>query len=478
MHVYPARALERAMKAKEVITRVLSGEMNWMQAAEILGMTDRQLRRWRKKWEKYGYEDLFDRRMKRPSPKRVALGDLEQVLRLYRETYFDLNVKHFVEKLHEQHQIRFSYTWVKAALQTAGLVQRYRKRGPHRKKRPRRPLPGMLLHVDGSRHRWIPGLDAYQDLIVVFDDATSEMYYARLVEEESTETVMAGLKQVIADRGVFCALYSDRGSHFVYTPQAGKAPDRRVKTQIGRALEQMRIELIAANSPEARGRCERLFGTWQGRLPQEIRLRNISTVEAANAYLPEWIDSEHNRKFSIAAQEPGTAFLPYGGTELDKIWSNQQERIVGNDNTVTYGKLSLQVPQQSAGLLQPSRPAFVDCESQIGTGCGSSGLPIVAYKRSWGEVFPDDAPGSGERKKKGPKKKEWGGLMETDAAVEKQRTFFPPLLAKPFGFRTVPTAPAAINQQTIKPDISLATKTGHFHLLPTSFCTGFCGVSF
>jgi len=347
MHIYPARALERAMKAKEVITRALSGEINWMQAAEILGMTDRHLRRWRQKWEKYGYEDLFDRRMKRPSPKRVALAELAQVLRLYRETYFDLNVKHFVEKLHEEHRMQFSYTWVKTALQTAGLVQRYRKRGQHRKKRPRRPLPGMLLHVDGSKHRWIPGLNGYQDLIVVFDDATSEMYYARLVPEESTETVMAGLKQVIADRGVFCALYSDRGSHFVYTPQAGKAPDRRVKTQIGRALEQMGIELIPANSPEARGRCERLFGTWQGRLPQEIRLRNISTVEAANAYLPDWIATEHNRKFAIPAQEPGTAFVPYGGTELDKIWSHQQERIVGNDNTVTYGKLSLQVPQQT-----------------------------------------------------------------------------------------------------------------------------------
>jgi transposase len=347
MHVYPARALERAMKVKEVITRALSGEINWMQAAEILGITDRHLRRWRNKWEKYGYEDLFDRRMKRPSPKRVAFSELEKVLRLYREKYFDLNVKHFVEKLHEEHRMRFSYTWVKSALQTAGLVQRYRKRGQHRKKRPRRPLPGMLLHVDGSKHRWIPGLNAYQDLIVVFDDATSEMYYARLVEEESTETVMAGLRQVIADRGVFCALYSDRGSHFVYTPQAGKVPDRHVKTQIGRALEQMGIELIAANSPEARGRCERLFGTWQGRLPQEIRLRKISTVEAANAYLPEWITTEHNRKFAITAQEPGTAFVPYGGTELDKIWSHQQERIVGNDNTVTYGKLSLQVPQQT-----------------------------------------------------------------------------------------------------------------------------------
>jgi transposase len=335
------------MKIKEVITRAMSGAINWIQAAEILGMSDRQLRRWRKRWDKYGYDGLFDHRTQRPSPKRVAMVEVEKVLALYREQYFDLNVKHFVEKLHEHHPIELSYTWVKTALQAAGLVERHRKRGPHRKKRERRPLAGMLLHVDGSRHRWIPGLDSYQDMIVVFDDATSEMYYARLVEEESTETVMAALKQVIADRGVFCSLYSDRGSHFVFTPRAGGPPDRRVKTQVVRALEQMGSELIAANSPEARGRCERLFGTWQGRLPQELRLRRICTIEAANAYLPDWIASEHNRKFTVPARESGTAFVPYYGTELDKIWSNQQERVVANDNTVTYGKLSLQVPQQT-----------------------------------------------------------------------------------------------------------------------------------
>jgi hypothetical protein len=236
---------------------------------------------------------------------------------------------------------------VKTALQAAGLVKRYRKRGSHHKKRPRKPLPGMMMHVDGSRHQWVPGLESYQDLIVVFDDATSEMYYARLVDEESTETVMAGLKQVIADRGVFCSLYADRGSHFVYTRKAGEPPDRSVTTQIERALDQMGSELIPAMSPQARGRCERMFGTWQGRLPQELRLRNVTTVEGANAYLPEWIAKEHNRKFTVHARESGTAFVPYFGTDLDKIWSIQQERIVGNDNTVSFQKLSLQIPQQT-----------------------------------------------------------------------------------------------------------------------------------
>ncbi|HSR52905.1 MAG TPA: helix-turn-helix domain-containing protein [Acidobacteriota bacterium] len=221
MQMYPARELERAMKVKEVIARAMSRQINWIQAAEILGISDRQLRRWRNRWERYGYDGLFDRRRQRPSPKRVPVGQVEAVLRLYREQYFDFNVKHFVEKLHEEHGIDLSYTWVKTALQTAGLVARAPKRGVHRKARPRRPLPGMLLHIDGSSHRWIPALKRNWDMIVVFDDATSEVYDARLVEEESTATVMASLKQVIQQRGIFCALYSDRASHFVYTPKRG-----------------------------------------------------------------------------------------------------------------------------------------------------------------------------------------------------------------------------------------------------------------
>src|SRR5436190_17708793 len=348
MPLYPVRALERAMKIKEVITRAMSGQFTWSQAAEIIGITDRSMRRWRKRLSTGGgYADLLDRRTRRPSAKRIDMAVVERVLRLYREKYFDLNVKHFVEKLHHEEQISLSYTWVKAALQNAGLVQRYAKRGPHRRKRPRRPLTGMMLHVDGSRHRWIPGLDQYQDLIVIFDDATSEVYDVQLVDEESTVTVMGAVNRGVERRGLFCSLYSDRGSHMAWTPKAGGPVDRQKPTQIARALDQLGIELILAYSPQARGRCERLFGTWQGRLPQELRLRNISTVAAANAYLPEWIDMEHNRKFAIAAREPGTAFVRYGGTELDKIWSNQQERVVGNDNTVRYDNRCLQIPQQT-----------------------------------------------------------------------------------------------------------------------------------
>jgi transposase len=335
------------MKIREVIARAMSGKINWLQAAEIIGITDRSMRRWRERLSVQGYEGLFDRRTRRPSARRIGMTTVELILKLYREKYFDLNVKHFVEKLHSEHKIMLSYTWVKTALQDAGMVKRYAKRGPHRKKRPRRPLTGMMLHVDGSRHRWIPGLEGYQDMVVIFDDATSEVYDVQLVEEESTVTVMGALKRVIEKRGLFCSLYSDRGSHMAWTPKAGEPVHPRNPTQIARALKQLGIELILAYSPQARGRCERLFGTWQGRLPQEFRLRGITTVEAANQFLrTDWI-ALHDASFSVEAEQTGTAFLPYTGAELEKIFSQQHEREVDNDNTVRYENRCLQIPQQT-----------------------------------------------------------------------------------------------------------------------------------
>src|ERR1700739_2819152 len=193
MESYPRAAVERAMKVQEVILRAMAKKITWWQAAEIIGISDRSMRRWRERYEEHGYDGLIDRRRGKPSSKRVPLAQVEQVLGLYREKYFDLNVRHFHEKLSEEHGIGLSYTWVKLALQGAGLVAKSRKRGVHRKRRERRPLPGMLLHIDGSRHQWFQD-ERWYDLIVILDDATSEIYYAQLVEEESTATVMAGLK--------------------------------------------------------------------------------------------------------------------------------------------------------------------------------------------------------------------------------------------------------------------------------------------
>src|SRR6516225_4854309 len=258
MEAYPRAAVERAMKVQEVMLRAIARKITWFQAAEILGITDRHLRRWRERYEQGGFDSLLDRRRCRPSEKRVPLATVEQVLALYRDRYFDFKVRHFHEKLQDEHQIRLSYTWVKQALQGAGLVRRGRKRGVHRKRRERRPLPGMLLHIDGSRHRWFQD-ERWYDLIVILDDATSEIYYAQLVDEESTATVMAGLREVIERKGLFCALYSDRGSHFWHTPKAGGKVEAERLTQVGRALRELGVRMIPAYSPQARGRSERNF---------------------------------------------------------------------------------------------------------------------------------------------------------------------------------------------------------------------------
>ncbi len=292
--------MERAMKVQEVMLRAIARKITWFQAAEILGITDRHLRRWRERYEQGGFDGLLDRRRCKASEKRVPLETVERVLGLYRDQYFDLNVRHFHEKLGEKHGIHLSYTWVKAALQGAGLVAKARKRGVHRKRRPRRPLPGMLLHIDGSRHRWFQD-ERWHDLIVILDDATSQIYYAQLVEEESTLTVMAALREVVERQGLFCALYSDRGSHFWLTPKAGGKVDPHRVTQVGRALRELGIQMIPAYSPQARGRSERNFSTWQGRLPQELRLHGITTLEAANGFLREHYIAEFNQRFQVPA---------------------------------------------------------------------------------------------------------------------------------------------------------------------------------
>jgi hypothetical protein len=251
-------------------------------------------------------------------------------------------VQHFHEKLQAEHGIELSYTWVKQALQGAGLVARGRKRGAHRKRRERRPLPGMLLHIDGSRHQWFQD-ERWYDLIVILDDATSEIYYAQLVEEESTATVMAGLKEVIERKGVFCALYSDRGSHFWLTPKVGGQVDYHRRTQVGRALHELGVQMIPAYSPEARGRSERNFSNWQGRLPQELRLRQLGTLEAANRFLREDYIAEFNRRFQVASRQRGNAFVPCRSRDLERIFSLQFERSVNRDNPVSFQNLSFQI---------------------------------------------------------------------------------------------------------------------------------------
>jgi transposase len=329
----PARETERMMKLQDVILKAMARKLTWIQAAEIAGMSVRNMQRKRQSYQDHGYDGLFDQRRGKRSIHRVPMATAERVLALYRDKYPDFNVRHFHEKLKETEGIQLSYSWVKQALQGAGLVVRRRKRGPHRRRRERRPMPGMLLHIDGSKHRWFQD-DRYYDLLVILDDATSRIYYAQLVAEESTRTVMAALREVIEREGLFCTLYSDRASHFFVTPKAGEPVDKSRLTQVGRALKELGVQMIPAYSPQARGRSERSFGTWQSRLPQELRLAAITRLDEANRFLREHYIAEFNRKFTVKASQRGTTFRRCGRSDLDWIFSIQTERVVEKDNTV------------------------------------------------------------------------------------------------------------------------------------------------
>ena len=391
-------ARERAMKIQDVILRAMAKSLTWWQAAEIIGISDRSMRRWKQRYVEHGYDGLGDRRRGKASPKRVPLRLAEEVLQLYGEKYADLKVRHFHEKLREAHGIELSYTWVKLALQGAGLVKKGRKRGVHRKRRPRRPLPGMLLHLDASRHHWFQD-DRWYDLIEVLDDATSETYYAQFVEEESTRTVMAALKAVVETKGRFCALYSDRASHFFATPKAGGRVDLERPTQVGRALKELGIQMIPAYSPQARGRGERRFGTWQGRLPQELRLAGITTLEEANRFLRERYVAEMNGKFAVPAGQPGHAFVPVRGHDLERIFSVQTERRVDHDNTVAIGERVWQIERTRwRGTLAGCRVTI--CEHLDGQVSIVYGPHVVGRYTSQG-VPPESSPAGPPRPRRG-----------------------------------------------------------------------------
>jgi transposase len=350
--------VERMMKLQDVLLKAMAKKMTWWQAAEIIGVSDRTMRRWRDRMREHGYSGLTDRRKGKPSDKRVPLATAEEVLRLFQEIYYDLNIRHFHEKLGEEHGIQLSYTWVQKALQGAGLVARRKRRGKHRRRRERRPMVGMLLHIDGSKHQWF-GDQRWHDLIVILDDANTEIYYAQLVEEESTRTVMVALLEVVGCKGLFCALYSDRGSHFFVTKKAGEKVDKHHLTQVGRAMKELGVHMIAAYSPQARGRGERSFGTWQGRLPQELRLHGIRGLEEANRFLRERYIGEFNKHFKVEAAEKGTAFRRTGRTDLEWVFSLQTERVVDKDNTVAIGDRSWQLEKSRF------RSSLADCTVTI-----------------------------------------------------------------------------------------------------------------
>jgi len=344
---YPESEWERAMRVQEVMMRALSGELHWFRAADILGVDVRTMRRWREKFERNGCHALFDRRRQMPSPRRAPAAEVERVLRLYRERYRGFNVRHFYAIARRAHGVTLSYSWVKDALQLAGLVAKRRPRGRHRHRREPRACFGELLHIDGSLHAWFAlAAEARPTLVTVPDDATNRVLYAQFWEAESTRAVMTALREVFHEFGLPMALYTDRAHWAFHTPTAKGPVDKTRLTQVGRALARLGIEHIPAYSPQARGRSERLNRTLQDRLVNELRVAGIATIPAANAYLREVFLPQHNATFSHAPRDPEPAWVTIGDLDLDQVLCHEEARVVGKDNTVTLDRVVLQLAKQ------------------------------------------------------------------------------------------------------------------------------------
>jgi transposase len=330
----------RKMRFGEIYCRWTERCLTQEEAAEILGVSDRTFRRHVVRYEEDGLEGLQDKRLTQASCRRAAVDEVVEVGRQY-EGYRGWSVRHFYGKYREA-QGRRSYTWVKNSLQKQGMVKRATKGGVHRKRRERVPLPGMMLHQDGSRHEWVPG--KMWDLIVTMDDATNEHYSMFFVEEEGTASSLRGVREVIVQKGLFSSLYTDRGSHYWLTPNEGGKVSKTQLTQFGRAMKQLGIQMIAAYSPQARGRSERAFQTHQDRLVKELALHGISTIDGANRYLAQVYMPAFNAEFKKPALEEGAVFVPWIGGNIDDILCEHFERTVNADNCVSFERLNLQIP--------------------------------------------------------------------------------------------------------------------------------------
>lgn len=345
---FPTAAVERAMTYQQVIMRALAGTWTWLKAADVLDIHPRSLRRWRARYERDPVLGLLDRRRRRPSPRTAPRAEVQRVLHLYRERYAGFNVRHFLHIARRDHGVTLSYTFVKLALQAAGLVPKGRARGRHRRRREPRACVGELLHVDGSDHAWLalcPG--QRQTLVTTLDDATKQLLYAQLWPEETTHAVLTALRAVLAGFGLPMALYTDRAGWAFHTPTAGGRVDRTHLTVVGRILARLGIEHIPSYSPQARGRVERLNRTLQGRLINELRVAGITTLEAANAYLREQFIADYNSEFTRPPADPASAFVPLGAAvDLDQLLAEDGERVVGRDNVVSFEGLALQLAKQ------------------------------------------------------------------------------------------------------------------------------------
>jgi transposase len=396
MRLTEARQGVRMLKFVDVLGRWEASELSQLEAADLLGVGERTFRRWCRRYDEGGEAGLLDRRIGKASGKRVPVDRCDEVEHLYRTRYQGFTARHFHEHLVRDHRFAWSYSWTKIFLQSRNLLPKAPRRGAHRRKRPRRPLPGMMLHQDASRHAWLAAGPAL-DLVVTMDDATSEIYSAFLVEEEGTASTFRGLLEVFDRHGLALSLYTDRGSHYFRTDEAGGKVGRGQPTQVGRALAHLGVEHIAAYSPQARGRSERLFHTLQDRVPKELALAGIVTMEAANTWLRDTYIPAHNTRFAVEAEQEGSAFVAVPGLDLTEILCVQEERVVGNDNCVSFLNRKLQIPES------PLRPHFVKATVKVHQ-YPDGGLAIFHGRRCLGRYdsrgVPIGEPRAADREKK------------------------------------------------------------------------------
>jgi transposase len=376
----------KAMTRREIITKAINGQISWVAAADIIGITARQMRRIRRAIERSGMSAVMDQRGGRPRRKRITPETIRELCRLKHDVYPDFSIRHFYERVTEQHGIAVSYTYTRQVLQDAGIVEKEPGRGRYRRRRERRPMVGMLVHLDASTHQWIAGRPA-QDLVVALDDADGRILYAGFFAQEGTLSTFQALSSVVRRYGRFCELYTDRGAHFCRTQEAGQAPADEQNGQVAQALRALGIRHILARSPQARGRSERAFGTIQGRLPQELRLHGIADYAHANRYLEEVFVPDFNRRFGVAAAQPQSAFTPIGGIELELLLSAKHERVVRNDNTVTFKTVILQLPTTRQRMHFVRCPVYVHQFLNGTLGVSYQGRLLARYQAD-GEPLP------------------------------------------------------------------------------------------
>jgi transposase len=377
----------RAMTRREVITKVLARQLTWLQAAQVLDITPRQLRRIRRRYQRWGISAVMDQRGGRPRRKRIKAGTVELLIRLKRDVYADFSVRHFYEQVTEKHQVKVSYNWLRLMLQEAGVVEKEPARGKYRRWRERRPMVGMLVHLDASTHEWIVGLPM-QDLVIALDDADGRILYGRFFTQEGVASTFAALEGVLRRYGRFLELYTHRGSHFSRTAQAGEGPAEEQNGQVAQALHALGISQILARSPQARGRSERAFGTIQGRLPQELRVNRITDYQTANRYLEEVFIPDFNRRFTVKPAQPESAFVKLPGVELELMLSARHERVVRNDNTVSFHNLSLQLPPSRERIHFVRCPITVHQFSDGKLGISYQGRLLARYDSAGALLHP------------------------------------------------------------------------------------------